>query len=160
MVEWSFPYSFMCRIKWNHVYFLVSLFSLPLSPLYPLVVCVILMYVYKTGFRCFLNMSGPTHSSQPAEQGLDTLILGSFQSTAPFPSLFQISLGAEKYLNTKGGYLSQENVDCVEPSDLQGPISGLVFKWFQFSYYSCFRHILWDFGCASSHYIGSSYNLC
>lgn len=69
-------------------------FSPHLSPL--LVVCVILMYVYKTGFFCFLNTSSPTHSSQPAEQGLDTLILGSFQSIALFPSFFPLNLGAER----------------------------------------------------------------
>lgn len=41
-------------------------------------------------------MSSPTLSSQPAEQGSDTFILGCFQSTGPFPSFFPLSLDADR----------------------------------------------------------------
>lgn len=58
----------------------------------------------------------PKH--EPGEQGLGS----SFQSIATFPFFFPLNLGAErtkkKYLSTEGGYLSQENVVCVEPSGL------------------------------------------
>ena len=47
-----------------------SSLSFPFPPLLSGDVCAILIYVYKTGFYCYLNTSGPTCSSQPAEQDL------------------------------------------------------------------------------------------
>lgn len=64
----------MYRMKCNRVYFLFSprfpFLSLLSPPPHPGGVCVILTYVYKTGFYCYLNTSGPTRSSQAAKHGL------------------------------------------------------------------------------------------
>lgn len=83
LLEILYGPSLMYRRKYNCVYFLLSphfpifilyLFTfLPLSLSSGRCVCVILTYVYKTGFYCCLNTSGPTHSSQPAEQALGTV---------------------------------------------------------------------------------------
>lgn len=146
-----------------------SLFSLSfLPPTPPTSDGVWSWHVYKTGFYCYLNTSGRTRSSQPAEQDFSTVscplseIAGNVNLIGfPFPgqwirnaalsswavpslhlpcpfslSSFWVLIEQAKCLNTMGGHLSQENLGYVEASDLQGPTSGLLFKWLQFNDYS------------------------